>query len=64
MRFYCPKCKTATPHEYDSERERARCTICADKQLRLRARARAEAAFNDTASHIAALDGCGNRGAK
>jgi transcription elongation factor Elf1 len=66
--FYCERCRAATPHETSidpkTERERARCTVCADKQLRLRAEVRAEAAFSDTARHIAALDGAGNRGEK
>jgi hypothetical protein len=62
MTFYCARCRTATPHEYDTERERARCALCADKQFRLRATARKEALYDDTHRHIAALGGMGNQG--
>jgi DNA-directed RNA polymerase subunit RPC12/RpoP len=61
--FYCSRCKTATPHEHDTEHEKARCTICADKQIRAGRQSRMQYE-KTTTRHIAALDGMGNRGPK
>jgi DNA-directed RNA polymerase subunit RPC12/RpoP len=63
LTFYCARCKTGTPHEYDTEQEKARCTICADKKIRAGRQSRMDHEHTIN-RHIAALDGMGNRGPK
>jgi hypothetical protein len=58
--FYCRNCKAPTPHEVSEDGQRARCITCLNKD-----RTPHELKYaDDTARHIAALDGFGNRGEK
>jgi hypothetical protein len=60
VNFYCHRCRTGTPHEFDSETQKSRCVICTDKEIRHAAQKRLAIA-DEIDSFIAALDGAGDR---
>ena len=60
---HCARCHTGTPHEIDADNpNHAYCVTCRERKPTPHEAYRFHSDPSNTAAHIAALDGMGNRG--